>query len=84
MDVIIAHEKHDDNRIIRAEDGTIGSAALLLLKERIADGYWYDEDDEEHGLPIATAAIEKGGAAAWEFLESRRDYEYEWVEERRI
>ena len=61
------------------EDGTLESAALKLLKERVEDGFWYDDEDQAVAEDIAKYG---SGEKAWKFLESRRDHEYEWVEAR--
>lgn len=65
--MIQAHEKH----------GTfVYESALGLLQRRIEDGYWYYDEDEK-AAEAATASED----AAWRFLDSRSDYEYEYVEQ---
>jgi len=61
------------------EDGTLESAALKLLAERVEQGFWYDNSDEFDAIKILS---EDDGEAAWEFLDNRRDHEYEYVEAR--
>jgi hypothetical protein len=66
-EVIVAHEKH----------GTFTYAtAVGLLKRRLDEGYWYYDDDAN----AAFKALQGGEQTAWEFLESRSDHEYEYVE----
>lgn len=61
------------------DDGTLESAALKLLAERVEDGFWYDGDD---AMIANSILVNQDGDRAWKFLDSRRDYEYEWVEAR--
>ena len=69
MNVILADEKH----------GTVVySCALSIVRDRLDDGYWYDEK--------AAAAAQKiwenrDESAAWRFLRGRNDHEYERVEQ---
>lgn len=53
------------------------ASATALLKSRIKDGYWYEDEDLEE----AQKALSYGNdASAWKFLSSRSDYEYEGVQ----
>jgi hypothetical protein len=82
VDAILVHDKWGTH-IVRADDGTLPSAALKLLSERVEQGFWYDWPDD--AADKAKAIVDRGdGAAAWDFLEDRRDFEYEWVEAKRI
>lgn len=65
-EVIIAHGKHGD---------ALYATALGLLKQRVEEGYWYD-DPSEYEWIIAS----NDEQAAWSFLDSRSEYEYEGVE----
>lgn len=65
--MIVADEKH----------GTaIYVSALVCLRHRLDEGFWYDEDTAEKGEEAWNA----GEEAAWEFLRNRRNAEYEYVE----
>jgi hypothetical protein len=67
-EVIVAHEKH----------GTFTySSALVLLKQRVDDGWWYYDNDLQRAKALVAAGDEEN---AWRFLESRSDHEYEMVE----
>lgn len=69
-EIIVAHEKH----------GTFTYASALgLLRQRVADGYWYDYPEGEQKRAEAIVA-EGNEEKAWRFLESRSDHEYEDVE----
>jgi hypothetical protein len=84
MDVIMANEKWGE-RIVRAEDGTVESAALELLSERLDLGFYYDGEAEGRAAAIVAGDDrEAAGVAAWKFLLSRKDHEYEYVEVRWI
>jgi hypothetical protein len=71
--VIIAHEKH----------GTFGyTSALELLDQRVVrEPYWYAGDALTRAKEILASQDED---AAWRFLSSRRDYEYEYVEKQEL
>lgn len=64
--VVLAYAKHG----VETYD-----SAVALLRERLEEGYWYDATE----TALAEEAMERE-SAAWEFLESRSDYEYERVE----
>lgn len=82
MDAILVHDKWGTH-IVRAEGGTLESAALQLLTERVKQGFWYDWPDD--AAEKAQAIVDRGdGKAAWRFLDNRRDFEYEWVEAKQI
>jgi hypothetical protein len=71
MTVIVASEKH----------GTVLYAtASALLSRRIRDDYWYDADETAR----AKHALGRGEREAWIFLDSRSDYEYEYVEKQEV
>lgn len=76
INVIFVKDKWEDYTV-RADDNTIDSAALILLEQRVLDGFWYDGYEQEYAQDIVN---KKDGDAAWSFLDSRRDYEYERVE----
>lgn len=42
ISVLFYKDKWNDG-LVRAEDGTIESAALELLSKRVKDGFWYEE-----------------------------------------
>lgn len=71
--VIHVIDKWDDF-VIEADD--LDKAALGLLKERVDQGFWYYDEDEKEALEILAS---QNGPKAWMFLESRSDYEYEYV-----
>lgn len=66
-EVIVAHEKNGTFLYASAEN---------LLRMRIKQGFWYNGEDAK----LAEMALSNGEDAAWEFLKSRSDYEYESVE----
>lgn len=69
-EVIVAHSKH----------GTfVYASALTLLRERVEDDFWYD-DPEEYEWIINS----NDEAAAWNFLKSRSEHEYEYVEKQQL
>ena len=75
---IHADSKHGDFEVF-GDDGTLESAALKLLAQRVEQGFWYDDEDQE----LAEDIVKYGsGEKAWRFLENRSDYEYEYVEAR--
>lgn len=71
-EVILAHEKHGNS---------VYGSALGLLERRVQDGYWYDGEDAENAQAVLDSGSEK---AAWVFLQSRSDYEYEYVERQEV
>jgi hypothetical protein len=66
-----------------SQTGKFGDAALELLAERVEDGYWYDDEDQDEAFGIVARG---DGVAAWEFLQNRsyEGYEYETVWEAKI
>jgi hypothetical protein len=65
--IICFHEKHD-NRYV--EGGSRMAILAHVLKQRIAEGYWYDEDQEQ-----AQFALDTDRAERW--MTERRRCEYE-------
>lgn len=82
IEVIMVHDDYG-HHIVRTEDGQIGTAALELLKQRIKEGGWYYHPDGAQSEAQQIVASGDGNAA-WRFLFTRRDYEYEWVEAQTI
>lgn len=76
-DYILVKDKWDDYVI--ANDRGVEWAALDLLRQRVEDGFWYYDEDEEKAESIIASEDAK---AALRFLLDRRDYEYEWIEVR--
>lgn len=76
-DYILVKDKWDDYVI--ANDRGVEWAALDLLHQRVEDGFWYYDEDEEKAESIIASEDAK---AALRFLLDRRDYEYEWIEVR--
>lgn len=76
-DYILVKDKWDDYAI--ANDRGVEWAALDLLRQRVEDGFWYYDEDEEKAESIIASEDAK---AALRFLLDRRDYEYEWIEVR--
>lgn len=74
MQVLVLEEKHD-TRLVAADD--LPAAALNVLSERVEDGYWYYGEAAERAKNILATG---DGDAAWRFLLSRCDAEYEYVE----
>lgn len=88
MRVLELREKHE-TRLVAIEDGdspiekmgAVYTAALGVVRERLADGYWYDGDPENQWEDRARLIVEAGdGKAAWAFLCERDDHQYEGVE----
>lgn len=77
MDILLVKDKWDDYTI-ENENG-VEWAALDLLRQRVEDGFWYYDEDEEKAESIIASEDAK---AALRFLLDRRDYEYEWIEVR--
>lgn len=70
--MVLAREKHGD---------FIYESALVCLRERLKygrSGTYYDQETFEEALDILNFGSEE---KAWRFLDSRSDYEYEFVEE---
>jgi hypothetical protein len=76
--VIHVVDKWDDY-VIEADD--LDKAALGLLQERHNQGFWYYDEDAQEAAAILDS---QNGIRAWAFLESRSDYEYEYVSLDRI
>lgn len=76
-------DKHS-TYIIDHEDGD-RAAALALLKERVQEGYWYenwDDGDEAHQYEDRAAKIANSGneiEAYYFIVHERSDFEYEDV-----
>lgn len=82
--VIVAHEKHGTEIYRDEHDGTLGGAALVLLLRRFYDLNLYEGDSDVDSDALEKILDEDDGRRAWLFLLSRCDYEYEYVEEKRI
>lgn len=67
MEVFVAYEKHGTS---------IHAQATTILNRRIREGYWYDDETVQNAM----RALIQGEEAAWQFLDSRSDHEYEAVE----
>jgi len=85
-------EAKHDTYVIEHDDGD-RAAALALLKERVEEGYWYDnwdDGDEIHQYADRAAKIVNSGneiEAYYFIVHERADFEYESVtpiEPRRI
>ena len=82
----VARHKWGEDVYIADDEAGFNAKALELLTQRVNDGYWYDDwndgNDNHQWLTRANAIVQEGdGEKAWDFLESRSDFEYEWVEE---
>lgn len=64
QNIIIAHEKHGDFPY---------ASAKAVVRERLKEGYWYDEEAEAE----AREALTRGEGACLEFLGTRAEHEYE-------
>jgi hypothetical protein len=80
-EIIILSEKHGD-RYLKVEPNK-EAVALEILRERVADGYWYEnwgDDPQNQWETDAQNIIDiDDGVAAWEFLQERSDHEYEGI-----
>lgn len=74
MQVIYVKDKWDEYTI-EADD--LDTAALGLLKERVDQGFWYDGEDAKTAKWILKV---QDGKEAWNFLQDRSMFEYEYVE----
>lgn len=87
MNVILAYGKQGTE---------VWASALALLKRRLDEGYWYDDEDASLRLkadpaePVTEAEVARrivgreNESAAWRFLQRRSDHEYEGVERVRV
>jgi len=81
---LIARHKWGEDVYVAKDDEEFYEKALELLKERFNAGYWYDNwgpGERQWEEEAAKIVAEGDGKKAWAFLEERRDFEYEWVEE---
>lgn len=67
--ILVLHEKHGDRLFDVSTSEMLDAAALAIVKERLDEG-WYDDED------AARAAL-LGGDRALQFLRGRRRAEYE-------
>jgi hypothetical protein len=68
MNVLVAHEKHGLAVYLNA---------LPVVRARLAEGYWYREEDKARAEVICDQQNE---AAARRFIDERSDHEYELCE----
>lgn len=71
---LVLYEKHGNRLFYIASVTDLEKAALFVVKERLADG-WYEDDKRLVGEIIAVGS----GGGAWQFLKGRDEYEYEQV-----
>ena len=72
--ILIVEEKHGTYYYDASTAEALEAASAFIVAQRLEDGYWYVEDGEAQR---AADTIDTG--AAWNFLRSRADYEYEYV-----
>lgn len=74
--VMLFHEKHGYRLFLAETQEQMEAAALKVLTDRLADGWWFDEEDEKE---IERVVKHQDKAAALTIIaeRSRQGYEYE-------
>lgn len=72
MRILVLKEKHGD-RYFQAGSTPeeLEAVAAMIVRERLADGYWYLDQD----VGKAQAALERGKSMDWLRARSRHEYE---------
>jgi hypothetical protein len=79
--ILVVREKHGNRYLPAATDEELHASALKLVTNRVEDGYWYYDDEDDAAATRASDIVQASdGTAAWRFLQERDDYEYEGVE----
>jgi len=81
--ILVFHEKHCPRYFIVNSEKEIEKACRKILKERLKDECWYSDNDyqdifnteEKSSEQLAKEALKNNDC--FNFLDSRRDYEYE-------
>lgn len=76
--VLLVKDKWDT--YVVANDKGVAWAALDLLKKRVDEGFWYDDEVQLEAEAIVAGADDDSAYMALDFLESRTHCEYEYVE----
>jgi hypothetical protein len=75
--IVVFHEKHDDERV---EGDSLHEILYRVMKQRLDDGYWYEDE-----TPLAEAALEAANKGDFgpvlRFMKNRQTAEYESWEE---
>jgi hypothetical protein len=72
MNILILHEKHSERYIdAGTNDDSIAAAAAAVVRERIQDGYWYDDE----AVKSANYYLSRNKALSWLRTRSRHEYE---------
>ena len=74
--ILLVDEKHETRYFDAGTDKALYASALKLLGQRVKDGFWYNNENQEIAERIVEA---ESGKKAWKFLHRRRDHDYEHV-----
>jgi hypothetical protein len=78
--LLLFKEKHGSRYFVCEDQDAFCRAAMHVLKERLAEGYWYHDDSSypDQGETRAREIVESNDLeAAFEFMDLRSDAEYE-------
>jgi hypothetical protein len=88
MQVISVKDKHDTYLLPASTPQELEASALKLVRERLADSYYYNYDEGEPVTQFRDRARQivetENGKEAWDFLCEREDHEYEYVELKQV
>jgi hypothetical protein len=88
IDIITFKGKHGNETFAYKNKKGLGNICLKIIRRQHLGG-WYDYDDmkktdPEMAVVFEKAMLENDGIAAYQFIDSRCDYEYEGYDHDRI
>ena len=81
MKILILHGKHGDVYYDASTPEARWKAALSIMNDHYTSGYYHNEGGEDDKSKAEDIIKNKNGLAAYRFIHSRMDYEYEAIDE---